>query len=65
MRTSSIILSMLFSSIGVGYCIYGRKQQKFIALFSGIVMCVFPYFIQNVFLSIVIGLVLMALPFFM
>jgi membrane protein implicated in regulation of membrane protease activity len=54
----------MFGSIGMGYIVYGRKQHKGIALLSGIVLCVFPYFVPNVFLLIIIGIVLMAFPFF-
>jgi hypothetical protein len=63
--SASIIWGVLFGSIGLGYFIYGKKQQLVVALLSGIALCVFPYFVSNVFLNIIIGVVLMALPFFM
>ena len=34
--TASLLWGVLFSSIGVGYFIYGRKQQKLVPLLSGI-----------------------------
>jgi hypothetical protein len=39
--SSSIILGVLFGSIGLGYIVYGRKQKKGIALFSGIALCAY------------------------
>jgi hypothetical protein len=64
MNTTSLVFGVLYGSIGFGYLIYGRKQQKGIALLSGIVLCAFPYFISNIVLLVVIGLVLIALPFY-
>ncbi|MFQ5453786.1 MAG: hypothetical protein ACE5D6_06330 [Candidatus Zixiibacteriota bacterium] len=61
---STIIWGVLFGSIGMGYIIYGRKQKKGIALLSGIVLSIFPYFFSNLFVIIFIGIVLMLLPYF-
>lgn len=63
-NSSSLIWGILFGSIGLGYFVYGKKQQRGAALFSGIALMTFPYFVSNIFLSLVIGIVLMALPFF-
>ena len=64
-NTASIMWGVLFGSIGMGYLIYGRKQRRGIALLSGVVLCVFPYFVSNVFLMILIAISLMALPYFL
>jgi hypothetical protein len=63
MDTSIIFLGLIFGSVGMGYLVYGKKQQKGVALLSGLVLCGIPYFISNIFLLLVIGLGLMALPF--
>jgi len=55
---------MLFGVIGMGYIVYGRKQKRGIALVSGFALCAFPYFVSNIFLVIAIGIVLMAVPYF-
>ena len=62
--SASIIWGILFGSIGIGYFIYGKKQQKGVALLSGVGLIAFPYFFSNIFLIVFIGIVLMALPFF-
>ena len=54
---------MVFGSIGMGYFVYGKKQARAIALLSGIGLCVFPYFVSNVYLMVLIGIALMAFPF--
>jgi len=63
-NTASIMWGVLFGSIGLGYLVYGRKQRRGIALLSGVVLCVFPYFVSSVFLMILIAIILMALPYF-
>jgi hypothetical protein len=64
MSTTSLLFGVLFGAIGFGYLVYGRRQQKGIALLSGVALCAFPYFISNIVLLIIIGLVLIALPFY-
>jgi len=61
---SSLLWGVLFSSVGVGYFIYGKKQGRVVALAAGIALMVFPYFVANSFLIVLIGIVLMALPYF-
>ncbi len=64
MNTTSLVFGVLYGAIGFGYVVYARRQQKGIALLSGIALCAFPYFISNIVLLILIGLVLIALPFY-
>ncbi|MGH8456732.1 MAG: hypothetical protein ACRETW_12255 [Stenotrophobium sp.] len=62
--TASLLWGVLFSSIGMGYCIYGRKQQKLVPLLCGIGLIGYTFFVSNNVLMVVIGVVLMALPYF-
>lgn len=62
MDTTLIFSGLIFGSIGMGYVIYGRKQANFVTLLSGIGLCVFPYFTNRLWLSIAIGVGLVALP---
>ncbi|WP_111858333.1 amino acid transport protein [Acinetobacter sp. CFCC 10889] len=62
MNVSILLLGVLFSSIGLGYFIYGKKQQRIIVLLSGIALMMYPYFIDNIMLLISVGLVLMTVP---
>ncbi len=62
--TAALMWGMLFGSIGVGFCLYGRKQKAVVPLCAGVALCVFPYFIANVYALVVVGVVLMAIPYF-
>lgn len=64
MSTAAIFWGFLFGSIGLGFFIYGKKQQKMVPLACGLILMVFPYFVSNTILLIVIGVVLMAVPYF-
>ena len=59
-----IVLGFIFGTIGFGFFMYGKKQQKFISLGVGIALMGFPYFVKSVILSLIIGAVLIAVPFF-
>ena len=63
-NSATLMWGLLFGSIGMGYLLYGKKQQRGIALLSGVVLCVLPYFVPNVFLMILIGIFFMTLPYF-
>jgi hypothetical protein len=62
-NTASLLWSVLFSSVGLGYFVYGKKQGRGIPLLSGVVLMAFPYFVSNAFLMVLIGAVFIALPF--
>jgi len=64
LSTSSIFWGLLFGSIGLGYFLYGRKQQPIVPLFCGLALMVFPYFVSNAILLVAIGLALAVLPWF-
>lgn len=61
--TAWLLWGVLFGAFGMGYFLYGRKQNNFIAKISGIILMVFPYFISNTYLLVLIGAVFIALPF--
>ena len=64
MNASDLIWSLIVSSIGLGYFLYGKKAANLIALISGLIMMIYPYFVQNILVSILLGVVLMIAPFF-
>jgi hypothetical protein len=61
--TAVLLWGLLFGSIGFGYFLYGKKQKAAVPLITGIVLCVVPYFIANVYALVMVGVVLMAIPF--
>lgn len=64
MDTSSLLLGLVFSAIGAGFFLYGRKQTRPVPLVCGLALMVYPYFISNNALLVAIGVVLIAIPYF-
>ena len=61
--TAVLLWGLLFGSIGFGFFIFGKKQKAVVPLVTGIVLCVVPYFIANVYVLIGVGVILVAIPF--
>jgi hypothetical protein len=65
MESSSIMAwSVLFGGIGIGYFMYGKKQKAIVPLCSGLALFVFPYFMPSVTMLLIVGIVLVAIPYF-
>jgi hypothetical protein len=62
--TAEVIWGMLFAAIGLGYVTYSRRQRAAMPLLCGIGLFVFPYFMPNVYVLVLTGAVIMALPYF-
>ena len=62
--TSTIMWGMLFGAIGLGFFTYGKKQKAAVPLAVGVALFVIPYVMPNVWMLVVAGLVLVAIPFF-
>jgi hypothetical protein len=63
MSMTSIVVSVVAGLIGSGYFMYGKRSQNLKMVFTGIALCVVPYFIGNSILLIVACLALTAAPF--
>ena len=64
MDVGVLLWGLLFSSIGLGFFLYGRKQRAVVPLVCGLVLMIYPYFIPNVIALVVIGVALSAVPYF-
>ena len=64
MTESWLLWGVLFGSIGLGFFVYGRKQRRVAPLVCGLALMIFPYFISNIILLVVIGIALAAVPYF-
>jgi len=62
--TAVLIWGMVFGAIGVGFCIYGKKQKATVPLCVGVTLCIFPYFMTNLYLLVFVGMMLVAIPYF-
>ncbi len=65
MESSSIMVwSVLFGGIGIGYFVYGRKQRAIVPFCTGLALFVFPYFMSSVVMLLIVGVILVAIPYF-
>ena len=62
MSTAWLLWGVLFSAAGLGYFIYGKRQQAIVPLVCGLVLMIYPYFITNLLVLVLIGALLMVLP---
>ncbi|MGV8960467.1 MAG: hypothetical protein ACOH1V_08760 [Stenotrophomonas sp.] len=62
MSTSILLLGVLFSSIGLGYFIYGKKQRAINPLICGLALMLIPYCLSSVALLLIAGATLCAIP---
>ena len=60
---SSLLIGMLAGVFGVAYFVYGRRQAKLVPLVSGVLLCVYPYFLESVLWLSIVGMLLLAAPF--
>ena len=65
MTEAGLMWGVLFSSIGVGLFIYGRRQGKTIPLVCGIGLIAYPYFMPNTAALVIIGAIFTAVPYFL
>ncbi|PWB13791.1 amino acid transport protein [Acinetobacter sp. AM] len=65
MNATQLFLGVIFSSIGLGYFLYGKKQKLTVPFVVGLVLMVFPYFIESNVLLGSIGILLSIIPYFL
>jgi len=59
----NLFLIVLFSAIGLGYFVYGKRQREGPALIAGLLLMIYPYFISSTLGLVGAGLALIAGPF--
>lgn len=64
MNESWLWWGLLFGSIGLGFFVYGKQQRAVVPLVCGLLLMVFPYFVSSTILIVVIGVALIAIPYF-
>jgi hypothetical protein len=63
LAVNSLIISIFTGAFGMAYFIYGRRQSKVMPVVCGLLLCVYPWFTENVYALCGIGAVLIVLPF--
>ena len=65
MDSSSILIwGVLFGAIGLGFFTYGKRQKAVVPLSVGVALFVIPYVMPNVWSLVIVGIVLVAIPYF-
>lgn len=60
---ADLLIGLVAGVFGVAYFVYGRKAARFTPMLAGALLCVYPYFVGNPWVSAAIGLALAAAPF--
>lgn len=59
-----LLLGFFFGAVGGGYCLYARQQRRGVPLVCGLGLMFFPYFVDGLVWTLLVGAVLMALPWY-
>lgn len=57
-----LLLSMVYSTIGLGMFMYGKKAVRFVPLIAGIALMIVPFFVTSLLWMSVASVALMASP---
>lgn len=61
---AALMWGLLFSSIGLGFFIYGKQQKSVVPLVCGLLLMIYPYFVPKTLVLVMVGIFLMAIPYF-
>ena len=48
--TNFLFANLIWGSVGLGYCIYGRRQREIVPLIGGVAMVAVSYFVGSALL---------------
>jgi hypothetical protein len=60
-----LVASLIWGSIGFGYCIYGKRQQSWVPMVGGVLMIAASYLVGSALLMSLICVAIMALVYFL
>lgn len=59
----ALVLSFIISLLGFAYLAYGKNTFDFLFIVVGLLLMIYPYFIQDIATSVIIGVLLVLAPF--
>ena len=62
-NVSNLFFGIVAGAIGMAYFVYGRRQTKLVPVIAGVLLCVYPYFVQSWLWLGVVGALLLVAPF--
>ncbi len=64
MTVGLLLWSVLFSSVGLGFFLFGKQQRAAVPLVCGIVLMIYPFFVHNLVVLVAVGVAVSAVPYF-
>ena len=61
--TAFLLWSVVFGSIGAGYCLYARKQRALVPFVCGVALIVAPYLVSSTGLLVALCAAFTVAPF--
>jgi hypothetical protein len=58
-----LLISLVIGTIGFAYFIYGKNTTEYVYIVVGLILMIYPYFIQNLTYTIVLGIIFCISPF--
>lgn len=60
---NNLFFGVITGAFGVAYIVYGKRQTKLAPVIAGVLLCIYPYFIESWLWLGVVGALLLAAPF--
>ena len=61
---AALFIGLIAGVVGTAYFVYGKKQTRLAPMLCGVLLCVYPWFVQSVLWLAIVGVALAAAPFF-
>ena len=58
----ALVFSFIISTVGFAYFVYGKKTVNFLFLVAGLILMIYPYFIEELLAAVIIGIILVLAP---
>jgi hypothetical protein len=65
LQPSDIFINVIVGAIGIGYFSFGKRRSEYYFMGCGLLLCIYPYFLDGMTSQILAGLFLTLLPFVM
>lgn len=65
MDLAQLLWGSVFGAIGAGYLVYGLRQRALVPALCGLLLGVFGWFVNSAWLTVLIGVALMAVPYYL
>ena len=59
----NLFFGIVAGAIGVAYIVYGRRQTKLVPVIAGVLLCIYPYFVESWVWLGVVGALFLVAPF--